>query len=404
MTALDLRNDSLETRIANVENTALVSVPLKPAVLYANKMQSIADFTAVNWTEDSDNKGAIPSATGAANHLWLKKKYHLEPRQVNLELTFSADSVFWIECAALDIVHNNGAFAIDVAANTVYIYWNANGAGTFTVLASKVLTELTLTAGRHYAVELDCYAPWTNKITVSDMLTGAADSLTYVSPATSYNDEFMQADSYKMYLKTGTLSGVKLWNLSLASKKRPLIWASGDSIAAGFGFPTTQFYQRHLVMLKTALMGNLIISARGSSVLKDVADTVETEMQFIQPDYALICIGTNPNGFTNGALTTVVNRIIALGVTPIINRIPVLNSAALNYANADSVSRNAIIDSVCAATGAIRGALFDVATGVDGDPTNQNAALFFGDKIHPNVAGNAAMYNRYIIDLPFLFI
>jgi hypothetical protein len=100
---------------------------------------------------------------------------------------------------------------------------------------------------------------------------------------------------------------------------------------------------------------------------------------------------------TNGQLTTAVNNIIATGAQVIINHIPNRGD------NQVHLTVNPIIDAVCEATGAIRGALFDVATSIGNDPNNGPiVADYFDVNVHPNVAGHAEMYKRFAVDVPFL--
>lgn len=388
----------LTNRVSALENApaALTQVPLKPVLLFEDPLTSFTAFTVAGWSLAAGG-GATPTATGASNSIWNKNRYRVIPRRTSIEVTLVSDSVFWIEFTTLGNPNNGGACAVDMAANTLYIY--SGGPTTFTQVASGVVSY-TLTSGRKFSVQIDILDPWKNVMTIMDTITGSSYSLTYSVSTTSYNTEMVQDDSFKVYLKTGTTTGVKVWSMSVSSKKNPLVWISGDSILAGAFFTPASYYQRYPLLLKAALGGSVLVSAKGSGVLAETADTVETELQFIKPTYAVISIGTNTTGFTNTALTTLVNRIIALGSTPIVNRIP------CNGGYSDFNANNSIIEAVCLATGAIVGARFDIATALNNDvPSGYNPAMFTGaDQVHPNTIGNAAMFARFAIDCPYLFI
>lgn len=378
--------------IASLQNTSLLSVPLKPSILYRNVLSSISDFTAVNWTLASGG-GAQPTGIGSANHLWLKKRYHVNPRTLSINVTLLADSVFYIECAPLDYVQNNGVFVIDIPNNRITINNIASGVLTQTALGT---IPFTFVSGRKYVIDATILN-FNNKLSIKDTVTSDIFSISYLPPTNLAVTENTQSDSYKFYLNSGTTTGVKINSVTISSKLKPLVLLIGDSITAGVLFPTVNEPSRYGRLLETKLKGNLLISARGGANVTDVSNKLETELAFIKPDYCMLTIGTNLPGFSQAAMTTIVNRIIELGSVPIINHVP-------NRADGSHIATNNTLDAVCLATGAIKGALFDVATSISNNPANSYVvADYFDAGVHPNVSGQLKMYNRFEIDLPFLF-
>lgn len=394
----DYRISALETlpaRVTNIENTFLSKIPLKPAVLYRSTIPALTDFEVVNWSLISGG-GAQPTAVGAANYIWLKKRYHVNPRTLSIEVTLLSDSVFYIDCAALSYTQGNGVFAIDMAQGKLIVYDRLpTGGGALTQVSSGTISYAVV-SGRRYAIELDL-DDWTSTFTIRDTVTATAYSLQYILSTSSYVGQNIQMESYKFYLLSGTTTGVKLHKMSVSSKLNPLVMIMGDSITQGTYFASATFPQKYGMLLKSFLQGNAVISARGGDVLtSEIYDKIITEVAFIKPVYVMLTIGTN-SGFTAPQLTTAVNNIIAAGSIPIINHIPNRGD------NMSHLTVNPIIDSVCEATGAIRGALFDVATSIGNDPTNGPiTADYFDVNVHPNVLGHAEMYKRFAVDIPFL--
>ena len=272
-------------------------------------------------------------------------------------------------------------------------------------LVADAVIPFTLVSGRKYAIEIYLRG-WDNWFKITDTVTTETFTLPLISNATTFNDEITQSDSYKLYLKSGTTTGVKVHNVEVISDSKPLLHVSGDSILAGSINSKADFGFLYATQLIKKLRGNVLISARGGASIYDVMMTTTNELQFIKPIYAMLSIGTN-GGFTSGELTGVVTQIQSYGIIPIINYIPCCSGDTEGYAgysNANMIARNAIIEDVCASTGALLGCRFDIATAIGGVPANgQNTSLFHTDKIHPNATGQNEMFKRFAIDCPYLF-
>jgi len=386
---------SLETRLSVVENNMGI-VPsggtrnvLRSPVMYLSNIDSISDFTAVNWSLASGG-GAIPSGVGSANHLWLKKRYNVKQRAMSIEVSLLSDSVFYIHASPLDYNQGSGFFAIDVPNNSLKIY-DSNS-----VLKTSGTISFSVVSGRKYTITL-ALNDLLNSFYIKDSFTSQTYQLDYAITTASLDNENRQNDSYKFYLNSGATNGVKIHKISIASSIKPVIWLAGDSITEGVTLSDANYPNVYSKRLQTRLPNKVLISARGGAVLNDISEKIETELKFLKPDYAILTIGTN-GGLNSGALTTAVNRIFELGIVPILNHVP-------NLFNGGHIVTNNTIDAVCASTGAIRGCLFDVATSIGNNPANSYVVANYSDSgIHPNSAGHLEMFKRFEIDLPFLFV
>lgn len=381
-------NDNIN--LINASITSLNSATKsEPCILYKNKFNSLTDFInqSTAWTATSGN--ATPTALGSEtlNYLWLRKRYHADELILTLKVKLYSDTIFAIQAQGIDYSQGSGFYKINVAANKISIH-SSDG----TELQNSTIS---ITSGRTYIVLLQRNG-WITTFTLIDSLTGLSVTNTYGTALTYLDSEPMMRDSFKFFQQAGS-TFASISDLIISSKSKPLIWLGGDSIAAGNYFSTSTFAYRYSVLLKTYFGGNVIVSAQGGSRLEnDIVETVETEVAIMKPVYTMLSIGTN-NGISVAALTTCVNRIITLGSIPIINHVP-------NRADGSHILTNQRIDEVCQATDAISGAKFDIATSIDNNPANSYIVNYYEDAgVHPNVAGNTAMFNRMKIDLPFLF-
>lgn len=380
----------LTNRVTALETGAL-KIGLKPTILYRNTGSALSGITSTGWTTVSG--GVSPTVTGATNNLWLQKEYHINPRNLNIETTLSSDSVFVIETAPINYYTNNGLFVIDVPNKNLIVYDKASD-GTLTQEAISAIT-FNFVSGRKYAIQVSL-VDWSNIFSIEDTVNGQSFSMTYTNTTSLAVVSLNQMESYKFYLNKGIASGVTLSLMNVGTKYKPLVLLMGDSITQGLLFNASDFNSRYPILLRNALNGNVIISARGGATIVDVNNTLITEAPFIKPDYIMLTIGTNAS-FSSSVLTSTINTIISLGAVPIVNHVP-------NRTDGSHIATNATIDSVCQSTGAIRGALFDVATSINNDPTQSYiVANYFGDGVHPNALGHQAMFARFAIDLPFLF-
>lgn len=393
--------ETLPAQLADVQTNYLKGVQLKPAVLYNTIFADLSGFNNVGWSVVDGV--AVTSGTGSGNYLWLQKRYQVSPRTLSFEVTLLGDSVFYIDCVPFaSYAFGNGVFAISAPTNQLIIYDRLPAGGVDGPLTQTAIGTISfsLVSGRRYCIELDL-DDWTNTFIIRDTVTANSYTLQQVLNTTSYAGQNIQQDSYKLYLQSGTTTGVKLHNLRVSSKLNPLIMLMGDSITQGVYFSTATYSGRYASLLRTALKGDMVISARGGDTLMNEIEgtnnKTQSEVAFIKPVYVMMTIGTNA-GFTNSQLTTACNNIIALGSKVILNHVP-------NRADGSHVAKNLIIDAVCAANpnNIIRGALFDVATSINNDPANSYiVANYFDTGVHPNVAGHAAMFARFAVDIPFI--
>ena len=384
---------SLDLKITDINNNIneLKKKKFNKSVLYKNPMTALSDFEQVNWSVVSG--GLAPTVSTETSYLWLKKKYHLEDILYSFDIVLRTASIFVIEFESLTYPQGNGKFKINFATNKLEIYNDVSGVET---LVSNTTISFALVDNTKYTIQIKKQNGVNLEIKIIDIATGNSSMCSYIANATSLTTQNRMMDSIKFYQQSGSSFNV-VSNLLITSVKNPLVYLGGDSISEGVYFDEFNYSSRYGILLKNALDGNLIVSARGGATLAEIAERVTTEIQFVKPEFVMLTIGTN-GGIIEANLISLVSSIEALGSKVIINHVP-------NMVDASHIATNNTIDNVCKTTNAILGAKFDIATSIAGNPANSYiAANYFDAGVHPNAIGQIAMYNRFEIDCPYLFL
>ena len=384
---------SLDSKLIGINNniTELKTKKFNKSILYKNPMIALSDFEQVNWSATS--VGLSPTVSAETSYLWLKKKYHIEDILYSFDIVLRTGSIFVIEFESLTYPQGNGKFKINFATNKLEIYNDVSGVET---LVSNTTISFSLVDNTKYTIQIKKQNGVNLEIKIIDIATGNSSICSYISNSTAaLTGQNRMMDTIKFYQQSGSDFNI-VSNLIITSVKNPLLLLMGDSITEGVYFSMSNFNSRYGILLKDALNGNLIVSARGGATLAEIAERVTTEIQFVKPEFVMLTIGTN-GGLVESSLVSLVSSIEALGSKVIINHVP-------NRANGSHIATNNIIDNVCNTTNAILGAKFDIATSIAGNPANSYIVeKYFDAGVHPNAIGQKAMYDRFKIDLPFLF-
>ena len=362
-------------------------ITLKKTNLFQTNFTDLSAFTSVNWTA-SGNK-AKPSVLGINNYLWLNKRYHTDNISYDFQIKLYSDTVAVFQFYS-SIALGYGKIRIDVPNNKLEI----TAYGGDGVIASRTL-GFSISSGEVYRVQLKRVDGWKIDFNLFDNRTTTITTASYGYNISSLNTENRMMDTIRFYQSAG-LNFIELSNFNITTSKNPLLALYGDSITEGIYFSTATYESRYPILLKNKLKGNIVISARSGATIDEVIEKMTTELPFIKPTYTMVTIGTNI-GNTPAKLATLIGLIKANDSIPIINHIP-------NKSGGGHISVNAEIDTACNTNGAIIGALFDVATSIGNIPTNSYITSdYFDAGVHPNANGQINMYNRILIDCPYLF-
>lgn len=362
----------------------------KTVNLYSKKFAADASgWNLTGWSYDGTNKCIKSTSTGIGNIAQLPLVYHVDFRKMNALVEFSSDSVFAIYNHHPS--NNNGCsrFLIDVVNQKIQINQSVDDASYDVVVSETVVTGF-LVAGRKYIVEV-LKNDLANTLKITDYLTGVDYSVTHTN--TNWQSG-RQNNYYGFYAKSG--GECKIYEINISSKKNVLAIITGDSITEGVILPNKA--DRYASILRTALNGDAMISAQAGNNIDSVIAKIDTEFKYILPSYLIVTIGTN-YGNTLIKLNLIKTRCDELGIKLILNHNPAEGTTN------EHIAVNTQIDSI-----GVDGCKFDLATSIsnnpigalDGSDDRRNTSLYY-DIQHPNVAGNLAMYNRFKIDVSYLF-
>jgi|GEM_PF-1432094 len=357
---------------------------------------SLSGWTNTNWTASG---GFRPTATGSANYLQSTMVYHCDKRFLRFKVTMGVDTFLKIPVAWGGINAGEGAscFGIDFSSKKLVIYscgtgaddqWSSSGYTT-TILESTAIPDAAI-GGRDYIVELHKDG-LTHTFRILDLLTGIHTEVSHTGWGAGRQNQY-----YGFYVESGTLPTIS--NLEVWALNRPDIVFAGDSITEGVY--VLDRLKRYAELFRTNnTTKKVVISARGGDNITGLLAKFDTEFNIYRPKMLSVLIGAN-GGNTLANLQLLKQKCDAVGCALI------LHHNTCQQATDKHIANNAVIDQV-----GVNGAKFDIATALGNFPNvdgahpspRYNPALYGDAGLHPNVDGDAQMYNRLLIDVPELF-
>ncbi|WP_432328938.1 hypothetical protein ACRQ5D_10925 [Mucilaginibacter sp. P25] len=387
--------------LATQANNNISGLSLLPVRIGTTFKTDLFTSISTDWTNTGtwtvSGGGLQSTSAGIGNAILLNKNYNILRRKTRIFLTMQADTNFAIGYKPQETTYlvAGTIAAVDAVNSKIRFYETWSGSAAFPSVRVEA-TIPAIVAGRVYILELEKLYR-TNKLRLTDTVTAVTTELVTSSTQDSlgtanevYGGGFGHDNPVLMHI-SGTTPIVTRFDVN-TDKVRPKLFLLGDSITEEYGATVGSGYSR---LLATALNDNCVISGRGGGIIDAVINKITTEAAFLLPQYVMVTIGSNGNN-TLTKLQSLVSQIKAIGAIPIINCIPANNktgSAAHVTANAQILSLGEL------------STRFDIATGLGNDPTAApNPSLFIADLLHPNNAGHQAMFNRFKIDVPDIFI
>lgn len=401
----------LYERICAIENEKMAnSSKQKPSnIIYVNDFDSVSDLGAL---KISDGTGAIP-----ANVLSL----------VQNGIEISQDYAFWPRidsrinnCVTRILFNtaNSGSFIVrsygmedgaqglqdkvadcDITNGTISLY-------------EQTPVSYSFNANSDYWVEIHRID---KKITLSmvEVKTGTRTEIGIFMGNTTQNLCLLY-DIIAVGSNDANSIIVKSYRIESGVDK-PRLMIYGDSITVGFTATMAGGINANCYAYKVGEASGMkwLSSGRGGGIFDGLLGghdllgfyykgRMEVELSKLRPDYVMITMGTNGGG-TYAQYKAVIEKILEYGATPILNKLPIRASTDHIHNEDYIVSANAVIEHIWKEYG-INGAHFDLATSLNNDGDTINTNMFIDDYIHPNDAGHLAMYQRVLIDCPYLFL
>jgi hypothetical protein len=241
-------------------------------------------------------------------------------------------------------------------------------------------TYFTVTNGQEHKLSLT-RTPDTLTLTITNTVTSATQSLKYAAPYVSGTFQGHRANHLCIFWYGGsqTITGRRYYSPILRNCK--LLFA-GDSWSEGAYAGSNA--NRYFAKLQAVVRDRLEIDAGASNTSADII-LLLPEILLLKPHRVLVSIGSNAP-FTQANVDTIRNVLTR-------NNIPLYFTTVIPRASGKQNTQNAIIR---AETG---------ITLIDYDSTlcNGTSALYSGynsgDGVHPNAAGNNAVYTQLLVEL-----
>lgn len=289
----------------------------------------------------------------------------------------------------LTFAQSGSIIDIDISTNKLSIYDNWDGTDTLPGIYTDKLLAFGLVTGRDYQMEIKkdgkdmTYA-------VTDMLTGESDSLSVIGGNVAFPETGYAYGAPGIFSISGSVS-FKSIKYVIAGTKHPNVLFYGDSITEGYKINSEDTYSYKAI---SEMGGDGYISAQSSCKAIDVIERLQEELTVFKPDYIHVLIGTND---TSTGIATWSDQIDAIKQIADTLNVKVIFGCLVSVAsqlpawNAELISKG------------YRIVRYDLAVTTNNDGINQDASLFLSDLVHPNQAGQLAMFNRLKLDAPELF-
>lgn len=355
--------------------------------LYRKSGVNISDISADTGggTFTINVNGLILNSTGANSGVTLNKQINLSQRYLELRLKLKSDTIFYIGTKNVENTVGENTGIINCGAKTIVTGLNGSTVGSASI-------PFDIVNDREYIIR---YYKLDN-ISRLELIDTITTKSIYAQDGTTLG----QFDKYRFGVTSGTIGAISQISIVSIVKDRPYIGFYGDSITEGnsVGNTTnTPYYRDRFANLIGEKLGKpYFVSGRSGGETTGVLARMKTELPTLRPKYVFVTIGTNGN--PNAAqYNSLVDYCESLGITVILNLIPLYN--------ATTAGRNAIIQSVVDSR-RLMSVKTNIATSVNGDGITKDNSMFANEAgilIHPNEAGNLAIYSRALIDVEKIF-
>lgn len=255
--------------------------------------------------------------------------------------------------------------------------------------AFDITIPFALVAGREYLFEVYWRDNSYQEFSIVDGVTG--EKATLVNNRATTLRRLLQHSNLSIIPITGDFV-IKKWEYTTKQPIEPVLSIYGDSFIDGDSLnPNPE--NRYAAKVKSDLGGKVLICGKGGETSAGLLSKFDEEFNKYKPKYTLIAIGTNDSVFATwlSNVQKLIEKIEEKGSIPILATLTKMT--ALERTAFMTEVNNWIL------TSGYRYLDANLVTTVNQDRQTQDASLFFGDGIHPNIAGHEAIYKRFKIDL-----
>ncbi len=279
---------------------------------------------------------------------------------------------------------------LDGVAGQIRIHSEWDGTNPPPVVTYSPL-PFQLEAGRTYRLRLWKTDPGHHAFRVEDTSTGAKALV--VALRTPTVSPGRQMDAPGLLFLSGAARCEAL-TLSIPSPANPRLLFMGDSHAEGEAIKPL-YRQRFGNLAMTRLGDGCVQASRSAETTLTVLSRLELDLAAFSPEYVLVHLGYNDSDIARWQtnLAGLLARVQATGARPVLGTLLPHHGRPQQIALMNDWIR----------TSGYRYVDFSRAVSLEQAGLFWDPRLCLADQIHPNTAGNQAMYDRLLADLPEVF-
>ena len=347
------------------------------------------DFAATNWNKSTN--GVTNASAGWESQLVRTIRTDFDSRGMSVRfIPKSADAVLVIGNKNASNLAASTFYGVDFGAKKLAVYPNWNNDTSSPVTPTTQDCGLTLAVDREYVLEYRRHTLFKGKVTLRDCLTGQSESFELANGAGK------GWDNPCIIAPVGTVEvkSVKYFHTMPIKTKLAVF---GNSFIEGANLGYGDIDKRYVQLIADAIGEDIFIDGRGGESSSGLLTKYPTD-SLCDAEYTMIAIGTNDFAYSSwlANIESIIELVEAKG------SVPVLVTVSRRTDGTDNLS---FIQQANAWVRSSGYAYLDVAKAIslNNDGETINAELYYSDNVHPNVAGHQAIFNRSLIDLPFLY-
>ncbi|TPG42005.1 GDSL-type esterase/lipase family protein [Flavobacterium pectinovorum] len=345
------------------------------------------------WSVGSDGI-AISSSGGWGNSALLNKYTTID--QVSsraLVQIINTASVFSLIRKPTTLNQFGTVAQVDCSTSMLKIYASWDGSTTIPTVAKSISIPFSIVANRKYLLELKKNKAFTTFTFTDTTNLNNTISLTYNQETETISGIGRQWGAPGVMFNSGNIK-LKRFTYSSEFPNAPKVLVTGHSFVEGYAlYAEGDSGKTYSNLLFNSLNGDVAIAGRGGEDISTI--NTRNDIDFFSPTYHLVDIGSNDTVYATwlAGIQTYISKIQASGAIPVLATIVPRSDRQTFINQANDWIR----------LGAYNYVDFAKAVTVSNDGLTQDVSLFWTDSVHPNIAGNAKMFQQLKIDAPYLW-
>lgn len=348
---------------------------------------------SAGWSAGSD--GIAISSSGGWGNSALLNKYTTIDRVSTRALVqiINTTSVFSIIRKPTTLNQFGTVAQVDCLTSSLKFYASWDGSTTVPDVAKSISIPFSIVANRKYLLELKKIKAITTVTFTDTTNLNNTISLTYDQENEAISGVGRQWGAPGVMFHSGSIK-LKRFTYATEFPNAPKVLVTGHSFVEGYAlYAEGDSSKTYSNLLFDSLNGDVAIAGRGGEDISTI--NTRNDIDFFSPTYHLVDIGSNDTVYATwlAGIQSYITKIIASGAIPVLATIVPRSDRQTFINQANDWIRLSGYNYVD----------FAKAVTLNNDSITQDPTLFWTDLVHPNIAGNAKMFQQLKIDAPYLW-